>query len=72
MDTAATTVYTPAVSLDPRLLELLACPACRAEVRETPGGLACQGCGRVYPIREGIPVMLADEAILPSDPDSPA
>jgi uncharacterized protein YbaR (Trm112 family) len=48
------------------LLEILRCPAC---VRETEGllehyketWLICQDCGRKYPIREDIPVMLIDE-----------
>jgi uncharacterized protein YbaR (Trm112 family) len=49
------------MSIDPRLLELLVCPACRAEVRATESGLACQGCRRVFPVRDGIPVMLVEE-----------
>ena len=65
MDTVAGAVYTPAMAIDPRLLELLVCPACRADVREEAGGLACVGCGRVYPVREGIPVMLVEEATPP-------
>lgn len=48
------------------LLEILRCPAC---VREKEGlleyyresWLICQDCGRKYPIREDIPVMLIDE-----------
>lgn len=48
------------------LLELLRCPAC---VREKEGlldyvqesWLVCKDCGRKYPIREDIPVMLIDE-----------
>lgn len=31
----------------------LACPACRGEVAEAPGGAACRGCGAVYPEDEG-------------------
>jgi uncharacterized protein YbaR (Trm112 family) len=60
------------MAVDPRLLELLVCPACRAEVREIASGLACQGCGRVYPIRDGIPVMLPEEAVSPAEPGNPA
>ena len=48
------------------LLEILRCPAC---VRETDGLLdyykeswfICQDCGRKYPVRGDIPVMLIDE-----------
>ncbi len=50
--------------MDAGLLEILCCPACRSAVRELPGegGLECTGCGRVYPIVDGIPVMLLDQA----------
>jgi uncharacterized protein YbaR (Trm112 family) len=65
MDSGPAPVYTPAVAIDPRLLELLVCPACRADVKEEAAGLACVGCGRVYPVRDGIPVMLAEEATPP-------
>lgn len=48
------------------LLEILRCPAC---VRETDGlldfyketWLICQNCGRKYPVKQDIPVMLIDE-----------
>ena len=48
------------------LLEILRCPAC---VRETDGllifhqetWLICQDCGRKYPVKQDIPVMLIDE-----------
>jgi uncharacterized protein YbaR (Trm112 family) len=52
------------VPLDARLIEILRCPVCREVVRPLPGdaGLECAGCHRVYPIVDGIPVMLAEEA----------
>jgi uncharacterized protein YbaR (Trm112 family) len=55
------------LGLDPWLLEILACPACRAPVRvdEPASTLVCTGCGLVYPVRDGIPVMLVDEALKP-------
>jgi len=51
-----------AISQD--LLEILACPACKAKVELKPDGsaLKCVECKRVYPIRDDIPVMLIDEA----------
>jgi uncharacterized protein YbaR (Trm112 family) len=57
--------------LDPTLLEIIVCPACRADlelVDEDPEAaeLVCEGCGRAYPIRDGIPVMLVDEARKPA------
>ncbi len=52
------------MSIDPLLLEILACPLCKAEVKLTAdgAGLKCVECCRVYPIREDIPVMHLDEA----------
>ena len=51
--------------MNPTLLELLACPACKTAVREDGDRLVCLQCGRRYPVREGIPVMLVDEADAP-------
>ena len=52
------------MSLDPRLLEILACPVCRTPVRllEDGTGLGCGQCHRVYPVVDDIPVMLVEEA----------
>lgn len=52
------------------LLEILACPACKAKVELQPDGdaLKCVECRRVYPIRDDIPVMLVDEATIEDDP----
>ena len=53
--------------VDPRLLEILVCPDCHGSVRVLDGdaGIECADCGRVYPIRDGIPVMLIEEATPP-------
>lgn len=53
-----------AISKD--LLEILACPKCKGEIRltEKEDGLICENCKLLYPIRDGIPVMLIDEAII--------
>jgi len=48
--------------IDQRLLEILACPACKTEVKLQGDRLVCVQCGRRYPIRDGIPVMLVEEA----------
>ncbi|MFQ5878108.1 MAG: Trm112 family protein [Acidobacteriota bacterium] len=57
--------------MDPKLLEILACPVCKTGVEPTRDGkgLLCRTCRRRYPIAEGdIPVMLVDEAsIEPED-----
>ena len=52
--------------IDPALLEIIVCPACRAEVRPVADELLCQGCGLAYPVRDGIPVLLVDEARKPA------
>jgi uncharacterized protein YbaR (Trm112 family) len=54
--------------LDPRLLEILICPACHGGIAviNDEAGLECQSCGRVYPVRDGIPVMLVEEASSPT------
>jgi len=46
------------------LLEILVCPSCHAKVHlvDEDSALLCEGCGLKYPIRDGIPVMLIDEA----------
>ena len=67
------------MTLDPELLSILACPACRgpldplalpgspsfhgADQADSPQGLACARCSVVYPVRDEIPVMLAEEAV---------
>jgi uncharacterized protein YbaR (Trm112 family) len=50
--------------ISPELLEILACPKCKGEVKltEDGGGLTCASCRLLYEIRDGIPVMLIDEA----------
>jgi uncharacterized protein len=55
--------------IDPRLLDLLACPACddRPPVRLQDDWLVCDRCGRQYPIRDGIPDMLIESAVMPQD-----
>ena len=55
------------MSVDPSLLEILACPNCRSELRadEAAGELVCTGCGYAYPVRDGIPTLLIDEARRP-------
>jgi uncharacterized protein YbaR (Trm112 family) len=50
------------------LLEILACPLCKTDVelieyKTNEHGLKCSKCKRIYPIKDGIPVMLVDEAI---------
>ena len=55
-----------AVSQD--LIEILVCPVDRApiEYKERRKVIICTSCGRHYPVRDNIPVMLVDEATIPS------
>lgn len=64
MSTPGPTPVPPAIS--PDLLAILVCPACRASLTLGEDTLACTGCGLVYPVREGIPILLVDEASPPS------
>ncbi|PXF56498.1 MAG: hypothetical protein C4B58_13220 [Deltaproteobacteria bacterium] len=50
--------------ISPELLNILACPKCKGDVKltENEDGLICESCCLLYEIREGIPVMLIDEA----------
>jgi uncharacterized protein len=54
------------MTVSQELLEILACPACKAKVELKPKGdaLKCVECKRVYPIVDDIPVMLIDEATI--------
>jgi uncharacterized protein len=54
----------PEAGIDPRLLELLVCPLTKGPLRydTARGELVSEQAGLAYPIRDGIPIMLADEA----------
>jgi hypothetical protein len=49
------------------LLAIMACPACRGALEERGNALACKSCGRHYPVRDGIPIMLPEEAFRPGE-----
>ena len=44
------------------LLEILCCPADKGDVVEEGGKIVCKKCGRRYPVRDDIPIMLVEEA----------
>jgi len=54
------------MAVSEELLEILACPFCKAKVELKPDGqaLKCVECKRVYPIRDDIPAMLIEEATI--------
>ncbi len=64
------------MDLDPQLMEILACPCPEhAELRSGTStdpeadALTCTACGRSFPVTDGIPVLLLDEALPGTGPD---
>jgi uncharacterized protein YbaR (Trm112 family) len=56
----------PSNKLDPELLDILRCPLTRSRLRQEGDFLVAELGGLSYPIRDGIPVMLVEEAKLPA------
>jgi uncharacterized protein YbaR (Trm112 family) len=52
------------MTINPELLEILACPQCKGDIHLTDDqdGLVCEACRLVYEIRDDIPIMLIEEA----------
>lgn len=51
------------MAIDPTLLSILACPVCKAPLTQPADDrLLCTGCGRRYPVDDGIPVLLVEAA----------
>lgn len=52
------------MAINKELLEILACPKCKGEIRlnDTGDGLICDHCKLLYEIKDDIPIMLIDEA----------
>ncbi len=52
------------MGIDKEFLKILVCPVCRGELAEVEKdgkeGLRCKKCSRIYPIEDGIPVLLPD------------
>ena len=59
-----TDASSPSPEVDPRLLEILVCPVThgRLEYDRAAGELVSRSAGLAYPIREGVPIMLPEEA----------
>lgn len=53
--------------LDKELLAILACPKCRGNLTEQDNngeeGLKCETCKLLFPIKDGIPVLLIEDAV---------
>lgn len=56
------------MSLNKELVDILVCPKCKGGLELLSGetGLKCDACKVIYPIKDEIPIMLADEAV-PAD-----
>jgi uncharacterized protein YbaR (Trm112 family) len=52
------------MELEDWVMEFIICPKCHADLRadDSASELVCTGCGLAYPVRNGIPVLLVDEA----------
>lgn len=52
------------MAIDKELLDILSCPKCKGRIflNESEDGLKCRKCNLLYPISDGIPVMLIEEA----------
>lgn len=48
--------------IDKELLDILACPDCKGDVEFRSEKIICKKCGKKYPVKDGIPVMIIDEA----------
>ena len=55
----------PTNTIDPELLEILRCPLTHSRLRQEGDFLIAEVGGLAYPVRDGIPVMLIEEAKLP-------
>lgn len=59
--------------MDPKLLEILVCPLCKGPLawRKEPQELVCKADRLAFPVKDGIPVMLEEEArVLPADEEA--
>jgi uncharacterized protein YbaR (Trm112 family) len=64
MSDPSTSGTTPPVGVDPRLLDILVCPVTKGPLiyDRAAGELISRSAGLAYPIRDGIPIMLPEEA----------
>jgi uncharacterized protein len=71
--TSAPVAAVPDVGIDPKLLEILVCPLTKGPLRydRARQELVSEKARLAYPIRDGIPIMLVDEARALGDDESP-
>ena len=58
-------LYNRDMSLDPKLLEIIACPKCRGRLESKPDGsaLLCRACRLAYPLVDEIPNLIIEDAL---------
>lgn len=61
---------TPAPTIDAEMLDIIRCPLTRSRLRQEGDHLVAEVGGLRYPIREGFPVLLVEEAALPEGTSS--
>lgn len=49
--------------IDKELLDILACPACKGDVEQQDVYIVCLTCSARYPIKDGVPVMIAESEL---------
>ncbi|MGB8506816.1 MAG: Trm112 family protein [Pyrinomonadaceae bacterium] len=61
------------MSIPQDLLDILVCPACKGKVELKPdeSALKCVECRRVYPVKNGIPAMVVEEATIEDEEPRP-
>ena len=64
-DSPTTSSSSSSNTIDPELLAILRCPLTRSRLRQEGDFLIAETGGLAYPVRDGIPVMLVEEARLP-------
>ena len=52
----------PHAQFNPAILDQLACPACQGNLRLDDARLVCESCHRAYPIVDGIPALIVEQA----------
>jgi uncharacterized protein YbaR (Trm112 family) len=65
-DAASSNTASSSNQIDPDLLSILRCPLTRSKLRQEGDWLIAEVGGLAYPVRDGIPVMLVEEARLPA------
>ena len=56
--------------IEREFLDILACPSCLSPVRQEAEEIVCNGCGRRYPVRRKVPVMLLEAPLLENNAGS--